>query len=768
MSRLIRDSKAKGKSPGGGGPDEPLPKLDRTTVVSHLKACQGIAIDQARAALRPYFEALDEAFNVEIDNAKSNQEVSELTGIQRLIRRNRAELERYYLGYLGEGFVKFSKGDLFTDLGRSNVGRELSLVNNEDLEETITISTITQKLDTNFAEPLWALNQRLAALRNGEAVTEPSNPASPVQFCDALRRALKVLPLSSRHKQVAYRSYEQQLPSLVGSIIEDINDYLKKTGILPSLQYVPPARRKTPVNAASAAQAAAMGLPSAGLPAATVAGLDPDQPPDVYHSALVQAIRNLQGNAGAVALPAGYALPSSALLSAAPSGGVVVSADQMLAALSVMQIAARNMVATSSSPQQAPAALDVRQVLSALGQQLQAEGGRVSESDMHTIDLVGMLFEYMLNDENLPVSVKALLSHLHTPYLKLAFVDPAFLEQHDHPARQLLNALAEAATRWIGNDGTQQHDMYNKIKAAVDRVLREYKNDLGVIHETLAEFNGMTSSILRKQELMEKRAREKAQGEERLREVKVQVNSEMRRRMDGKELPSAVLLFVLQPWSDYLSFTLLRYGEKSENWQAALAVVDDLLWALEPKQGEADVARQSSLAGSLAEEMQAGFDTIGYDQIKGKKLIEAIVNLLQMALHNQKPEPAPLPMRDELEKVAAEKAGQLPHAGAGLSQQESRIVENLKMIEFGTWFEFENGRRLKVAWYNARTSHYMLVDQMGKCVATMSGVEIAREMIAKRAKIIAGSSKPFFERALENIFQKLNAQAEAQAGGQVR
>jgi len=33
-------------------------------------------------------------------------------------------------------------------------------------------------------------------------------------------------------------------------------------------------------------------------------------------------------------------------------------------------------------------------------------------------------------------------------------------------------------------------------------------------------------------------------------------------------------------------------------------------------------------------------------------------------------------------------------------------------------------------------------------------------MLAHKAKVIAGSSKPFFERALENIFQSLNAKAE--------
>ena len=118
-------------------------------------------------------------------------------------------------------------------------------------------------------------------------------------------------------------------------------------------------------------------------------------------------------------------------------------------------------------------------------------------------------------------------------------------------------------------------------------------------------------------------------------------------------------------------------------------------------------------------------------------------------------------MRNELERIAAEKAGQHVHEDEEVTPEEAQMVESLKMIEFGTWFEFEGGKRLKVAWYNGRTSHYMLVDQMGKRVDMESGLALARKMIAGTAKIISGSSKPFFERALENIYHKLNEKAEA-------
>jgi hypothetical protein len=92
------------------------------------------------------------------------------------------------------------------------------------------------------------------------------------------------------------------------------------------------------------------------------------------------------------------------------------------------------------------------------------------------------------------------------------------------------------------------------------------------------------------------------------------------------------------------------------------------------------------------------------------------------------------------------------------------MIESLKMIQFGTWFEFEGGKRLKVAWYNVRTLNYILVDQMGKKVAMKSALQLARAMIYHKAKIIIGSSKPFFERALENIFINLNVRVTETTG----
>lgn len=802
---------------------ESLP-LTNEKIIDHLKACQKIAVEYARSGFHKFAADLDEAFNLEMDSARSNQEVSELSGIQRLVRRNREELERYYCGYIGEGFVKFRKKELNTVLEQSAKEKELSLVDNDELEETITISTITQKMDVYYAEPLWALNQRFAILNGGEQVTEASNPSAPIQFCESMRRALKLVPLTQKAKSTAYFTYEKKLSQLVKSVVEDTNEYLRKAGVLPNLKYSPPRTHgkkdsQQQDGATQNPEAANTFMPEQQQMAsfAQTNMPDPSQPTEQYQASLIHAIRNLQqsmsggrrhvaagrratdnaaspapavGPMGGVAMPfgAGFGTAASVLggvqqaapqmAGAAMGPSVVITNEQLLAAIHNLQTSAVNAVqvggpaAMVAGQAQGLHPLHYQEMLQGLAEQIQAkakgENARVSDDDMHTIDLVGLVFEYMLSDENLPVSVKAILSYLHTPFLKLAFIDRGFFEKSDHPARMLLNNLAEAGCRWIGNDGTDQYDMYNKIKSVVDKVLTDFKNDVRVITEILLEFNSFTKNIVRRQELMEKRATEKVQGEERLREVKIRVNEEVMGRTEAKELPSAILLFLLQPWSDFLSFTLLRYGDDSGKWERALEVVDEVIWAIGPKEDELDQVRQKTLLKTLNDDIRVGFETIGYDEAKGSQLLETILSMIKMAQKREIVEPAPAPMRSKLEKIAEEKAGKVAGKSIDFSEEEQKMVERLRMIEFGTWFEFEDGKRLKVAWFNARTSNYMMVDQMGKKVDMLSGLDLARAMLQKRAKIIAGSSKPFFERALENIFQKLNAEAEEQSGDNTR
>ncbi len=767
------------------------PILTEQQVVQHLKHCRDLTRSFASRVFTSFWQQWLRVMVEHAEAARSNKEQVALYEVRNLLSAVQQAAEHEFSQHLGNGFVKFKNRSLNTLTGEERFrGDILSLVEHSDLEETIAITSITHRADALHAELLWALHQRLALLNDGEKIDDRSNPASPVQFCEALRKVLASLEVDVKTRLIGYKIFDQEIIGKLDALYEEMNHYLIANELLPNLKCVV-------VNQEGAA-AAEQGAPVAETEGKNV--MDESQPQrrasdrlltgelspgDVqYQSSLFGAIRVLQAHvnqhvAGSIpqAFTARQLLHASgmgngdpAILNTPVQPAQVLNNEQLVDVLQNLQVQALSTTQQVMAANPNPINLNLVALPPQTGgdisvqmlQQIaaQSEDGAVTSTDMQTIDLVGMLFEYMLSDDHLPDSIKALLSYLHTPFLKIAFIDKGFFEQPEHPARILLNSLAEAGVRWVGNDGSEQHDIYAKIKATVFRLLAEFKNDVRIFAELLLEFNAYTNNVSRRQELMERRAMEKVQGEEKLREAKLQVNQEVRSRTDQRELPSAVLLLLLQPWSDYMSFVLLRYGDNSDSWRYSLEVIDQLLWSIEPKTLQIDKQRQIELHVPLMAALERGFETIGYEQGKGRKLIEAVISLQKMALQSRKAEPAPAPMRTKLESMAAEKAGQMVAANDPVTPEEAKIVDSLKMIEFGTWFEFEGGKRLKVAWYNKKTQHYMLVDQQGRKVSLSAGLQLARDMIAGKAKIIIGSTKPFFERALENIYHTLNERAE--------
>lgn len=790
-----------------------LAPMSEQIVIQHLKHCRDLTRGFAYRVFPNFWRQWCKEILEHAEQAKSNKDQLALFEVQNLIAAVQQPAEQEFCQHLGNGFVKFKNKTLNTLTGEERfTGDMLSLVEHSDLEETIAITSITHRAEGFYAEQLWALQQRLALLNDGEKLDERSNPASPVQFCEALRKVLASLDIDAKTKIIGYKIFDQEVIGQLEGLYDEINQYLIHQNLLPNLRFVPSSDNGSDSRAVVDDQVADDPFdtnPLGELP--PQAGVEHRRasdrllsgalnPADVqYQSSLLNAIKLLQAHithqgsaqqfaagtqqsvaqapvaaTGFVPRSAGATYPASSLVpanqqpqSANSQNLHVYNSDQLVGVLDNLQSntlsvtqrafeAANNATGVVNlAPQR------VQEVSQQMMQQIaqENENGAVEASDMQTIDLVGMLFEYMLSDEHLPDSVKALLSYLHTPFLKIAFIDKDFFEQPEHPARVLLNSLAEAGVRWVGNDGSDQFEIFNKIKVTVFRLLEDFKNDVRLFAELLIEFNAYTHNVARRQELMERRALEKAQGEEKLREAKVQVNNAVRSRTDGREMPSAILLLLLQPWSDYLSFVLLRYGDNSDAWQRAVTVIDDLLWSLEPKTLQTDKVKQMERQDSLLGALEHGFETIGYEQAKGRKLIDAVIALQRLALQSKKAEPAPAPMRSKLESMAAEKAGQIEEISTPQTADETKIVDSLKMIEFGTWFEFEGGKRLKVAWFNQKTNHYMLVDQQGRKVSLIAGLQLAREMIAGKAHVIAGSTKPFFERALENIYQTLNERA---------
>lgn len=396
-----------------------------------------------------------------------------------------------------------------------------------------------------------------------------------------------------------------------------------------------------------------------------------------------------------------------------------------------------------------------------------------SSSVLATVELTDRFFDFLRTDDALPEPSKNLLSYLYAPVLKVALIDPLFFEGTEHPARLLLNSLAEASARWISPDGRSQYDMYRRINAVVLRLLAEFSHDVDLFADVLLDFRDEVQNLAHRQMLLEYRALNKAQGEETLRLARCRAYTEVQRRIQGRELPSTVLLLLLQPWSDYLVFILLRSGDASNVWHEALRVIDDLLRSLERKQVSLErqplteiSAGQLVTGVSIRPLLERGLASIDYEPAtKGRTLLDALQSLQAMAQQGREITPAPASMRRKLETMVATRAGIDTDADDTLTAEELAKFDILKQVELGAWLDTDDGQRLKIAWQSPGTQHYLLFDQKGCNVALVSVVQLARDRLAGKTKLVPCNSKLFFERALESIYQHMNADIAARTGG---
>lgn len=133
--------------------------------------------------------------------------------------------------------------------------------------------------------------------------------------------------------------------------------------------------------------------------------------------------------------------------------------------------------------------------------------------DEDAIDLVGMLFDVMLDERDLENRSREMIGRLVVPFVKVALLDRKMFVQKTHPARRLLNSLAEACE---GNNGDSAAErvLMGKVEEIVDRLVAEFNENLAIFLTLEEEFRDFLSQHRRRVEIAERRATETQRGQE--------------------------------------------------------------------------------------------------------------------------------------------------------------------------------------------------------------------------------------------------------------
>src|SRR5690606_16579987 len=270
------------------------------------------------------------------------------------------------------------------------------------------------RLRNRYQEPVRMLAARIRHLVPQLDLSDDQMPLSPEVICGAISDACTDLDIDIRAKLVVLKLFERLLVDKLSDFYQECNKTLIAAGVLPDMKRAPVGGAQV-VPGRSAPKAS--GSPASTDEAATAEGAAHGHGPSPTFSELSALLH--QGETGS---------------SGVAQTGAVLDTDRLMARLSELQGAAQQGEGDNVVP--------LRQQLQPLLQGPEGKKYSVGQVDSDVINLVSMLFDFILEDRQLHPVMKALIGRLQIPVLKVALSDKNFFNRGGHPVRKLLNELA--------------------------------------------------------------------------------------------------------------------------------------------------------------------------------------------------------------------------------------------------------------------------------------------------------------------------------------
>lgn len=250
----------------------------------------------------------------------------------------------------------------------------------------------------------------------------------------------------------------------------------------------------------------------------------------------------------------------------------------------------------------------------------------VQSRDM-TIDIVAMLFDYILGDRNIPAPMRALLGRLQIPLVKVAMLEREFFSRKSHPARQLLNALAATAMGWDAQQG-HEDPSYRKVETIVQTIVNEFEADTSLFKTLLDDLETFQDAEQQRAGIRAGHSVKVMQGQERLDAAKSTTMQEIEPRISNQKNLEFVGEFITTHWKNLLFVTCARQGKDSDTWKQVVSTMDDLIWSVKPKNTDQERQRLVAMQPKLLNDLREGMERLSVPPTEREAFIARLVDTL--------------------------------------------------------------------------------------------------------------------------------------------
>lgn len=671
-----------------------------------------------------------------------------------VIAKFRQQIEQHFVDCVQPGKNQLSSAERSTSAEEEG----LSLVQHDEIEQNVAINGMTGKARNNNQDALYQLTTRLDYLVPGNTITQDNNPIDPQQLCQSFASACELLEINIKAKIILYKQFDRLAISRLANLYSNANDLLVNAGIIPNIT-------RTVKHSTSAAGSGSTS--SAENDTGAARNTDPmethraDEQAAIDFVELTNLLANMR-NLG-ISHTQNYQTYSN-------NPGPTMSSQEFLTTLSLLQ---QQIPAASNT--QAPPDNSIRQLVDIILSKANPEAPQaVKQPDDDVINLVAMFFDFVLDDRNLPIPMQAIISRLQIPILKIALRDQSFFSNSRHPARKLVNSLAAASIGWDDSSDPLKDKTYHKIASIVQDIIEHDGEDDMIFEGKLAELKEFMSRTMHRSSLIEKRTGQAAQGQARTNEAKTAAQQVLFEQLNSAHLPAAFSQFLVEQWQQMLIITHLKHGEDSPDWLDAVQLIQDLIWACQPKPDEKSKQRLSNMKDDLMRRVMQGLSTVSNTEEESAGISEGLKSALDAIQQNQLG-------KDQLRPLSVQQAQALGHTPGGgsktwnemsaLERQQSRhkkltyeFIKKAEALPLASWISYEDNKdgrvlRCKLSAKIEVSDSFIFVNRFGFKVLEKSRKDFAYDMQQNRVKVLA--SGPLFDRAMSRILGNLRQSSDS-------
>ena len=704
-----------------------------------------------------------------LEMAESSKNTKDQNRYFELMHGTRRLNERISSDFI-KSVIPYLRPFAITKAEKENREKELSLVDEDDVEKKVLIEGMGHNVAGQLSEVLSHLEARLeylSLLTPDVFYKKALQPSNIIQaFDDALSNHFDII-----NKKTLFNFFNIHVALQLGNTYEAINNLLIDASILPQLKSNPnksinghannhsrTETNKEPeqdINQGGYAMTAPLSrgtsqstfTPSQGA-ASTSLGNSNAHPSDgIPASQIGEIVGNYLG--GSPLAPTGSNNGASFFPAAT---GQHYGHEEILNALSNIQ---HSPAFSNAENAQYDGEAIKKAVLAEIAK---TSGGVVTKSINRiaekTIDFIELVFDAIIDDDNISDTIKTLLLRLQIPVIKASMIDQEFFIYDDHPARVLLDKIAH-----VGVGVTDRLDkIYNHLDKIVTTLVNEFELQAASFQTALDTLN----ILVEKQEAEALKKEEEEQKKVLREHARSTVLKSLRMATRGKVLPETIHALVLKRWPTMMYNHYLKQGKENDEWVNIVDTLRSIINSVQPLKNTNDLEHLVSTREHLIESTLTYLQRTNQSEEDIEQVIQYLIDihqsLIDQADFDQSPD------ADETEDSTEEKtvSETTPvEAESDEDQQDEEAVEKLQLpsnMVPGMWFQVYTGedkaqRRCKLSVVILDDQKLVFVNYHGEVIVEKDLPDFLNEIADGKSKVIMGHS--VFDHALSSVVTNL-------------